>query len=148
MVSLPDGALAPSSLPTLTKVFAETYRTLYTRVVEGAAIEVLSFRVRASGPEPQIALSGAVAGNTAGAALKGHRPAYFDGKVHNTPAYDRSALAPGLALRCPSSLEARAATHRRAASAPCGRSTWPSPPAFRRSWTIFRPRRCSPAMCR
>ena len=110
MVRLPDGALAAESLPQLTGVFAETYRTLYTRVIEGAEIEVLSFRVRVSSPEPKIALSGAVAGNTTGPALKGHRPAYFDGKFHDTPVYDRYALAPGQTVAGPAIVEEREAT--------------------------------------
>jgi 5-oxoprolinase (ATP-hydrolysing) len=110
MVRLPEGALAAASLPALTEAFAETYRTLYTRVVDGAEIEVLSFRVRVSAPEPQIALSGAVAGNVSGAALKGHRPAYFDGKFHDTPVYDRYALAPGKIVAGPAIIEEREAT--------------------------------------
>ena len=110
MVRLPEGGLSPSSLPVLTKAFAETYRTLYTRVVEGTEIEVLSFRVRVSAPEPQIALSGAVAGKAAGAALKGHRPAYFEGKFHDTPVYDRYALAPGFTVPGPAIIEEREAT--------------------------------------
>ncbi|HEX9524027.1 MAG TPA: hydantoinase B/oxoprolinase family protein [Reyranella sp.] len=110
MVRLPEGALAAESLPALTEAFAETYRTLYTRVVGDADIEVLSFRVRVSSPEPQIALSGAVAGNVSGAALKGHRPAYFDGKFHDTPVYDRYALAPGRTVPGPAIIEEREAT--------------------------------------
>jgi 5-oxoprolinase (ATP-hydrolysing)/N-methylhydantoinase A len=110
LVRLPDGALAGESLPALTEAFAETYRTLYTRVVEGAEIEVLSFRVRVSAPEPQIALSGAIAGTTSGTALKGHRPAFFDGKFHDTPVYDRYALAPGQAVTGPAIVEEREAT--------------------------------------
>lgn len=110
MVRLPEGALAAASLPALAEAFAETYRTLYTRVVEDAEIEVLSYRVRVSSPEPQIALSGAVAGNVSGAALKGHRPAYFDGKFHDTPVYDRYALAPGQTVAGPAIIEEREAT--------------------------------------
>ncbi len=109
-VPLPEGALSAASLPLLTEAFAETYRTLYTRVVEGTEIEILSFRVRASAPEPQIALSGAVAGNTAGEALKGRRPAYFNGGFHDTPVYDRYALAPGQVVPGPAIIEEREAT--------------------------------------
>src|SRR5260370_13228712 len=110
MVRLPEGALAAESLPALTEAFAETYRTLYTRVVDDADIEVLSFRVRVSSREPKIALWGAVAGNVAGAARKGHRPAYFDGKFHDTPVYDRYALAPGRTVPGPAIIEEREAT--------------------------------------
>jgi 5-oxoprolinase (ATP-hydrolysing) len=110
MVRLPDGPLDGESLPTVREAFVETYRALYARVVEDAEVEVLSFRVRVSAPEPRIALSGAVAGSISGAALKGHRPAYFDGKFHDTPVYDRYALAPGQTVEGPAIVEEREAT--------------------------------------
>ncbi|MBV8412342.1 MAG: hydantoinase B/oxoprolinase family protein [Alphaproteobacteria bacterium] len=110
MVRLPDGSLIEGSLPALIEAFAGTYRTLYTRVVEGAEIEVLSFRVRVSAPEPPIALSGAVAGAASGAALKGRRPAWFDGRFHDTPVFDRYALTPGTTVEGPAIVEEREAT--------------------------------------
>ena len=110
MVSLPEGELTADSLPAVREAFARTYRALYTRVVEDAEIEVLSFRIRVSSPEPKIALSGAVAGKASGQALKGRRPAYFDGKFHDTAVYDRYALSPGQTLEGPAIIEEREST--------------------------------------
>ncbi|WP_137125018.1 hydantoinase B/oxoprolinase family protein [Roseomonas sp. HF4] len=110
-VPLPDGALDAARLPELRAAFAETYARLYTRVVEGAAIEVLSLRVRVIGPDPGIAVTGAVAGgDTGGAALKGRRPAWFDGAFSDTPVYDRYRLAPGTRIAGPAIIEEREAT--------------------------------------
>lgn len=110
-VPLPDGALDASRLADLRAVFAETYARLYTRVVEGAAIEVLSLRVRVIGPDPQIAVTGAVAGGASGGtALKGRRAAWFDGAFRDTPVYDRYSLASGDRIAGPAIIEEREAT--------------------------------------
>ncbi|MEI6162675.1 MAG: hydantoinase/oxoprolinase family protein, partial [Roseococcus sp.] len=58
LVPLPAGALSAARLPEITEGFAATYRSLYTRAVEGEGIEALSLRVRVAGPEPEIKLSG------------------------------------------------------------------------------------------
>ncbi|MBR0642991.1 methylhydantoinase [Roseomonas hellenica] len=109
-VPLPEGALDPAGLPALIDAFAETYRTLYTRVVDSAEIELLALRVRVIGPEPEIAISGAVAGDASGPARKGSRPAWFEGRFHDTPVYDRYALAPGAEVAGPAIVEEREAT--------------------------------------
>ncbi len=109
-VRLPEGALAAAGLPALIDAFAETYRSLYTRVVDSAEIELLALRVRVIGPEPEIAISGAVAGDAGGPARKGSRRAWFDGKFHDTPVFDRYALAPGETLAGPAIVEEREAT--------------------------------------
>ncbi|MDB5316153.1 MAG: N-methylhydantoinase, partial [Rhodospirillales bacterium] len=109
-VPLPDGPLAAASLQGLSEAFAEAYRALYTRVVDGAEIEFLALRVRVTGPEPEIAISGAVAGDTAGPARKGSRQAWFDGTWHDTPVFDRYALAVGTKLAGPAIIEEREAT--------------------------------------
>jgi 5-oxoprolinase (ATP-hydrolysing)/N-methylhydantoinase A len=46
LVPLPAGALDASRLPEITGAFATTYRSLYTRAVDGEGIEALSLRVR------------------------------------------------------------------------------------------------------
>jgi 5-oxoprolinase (ATP-hydrolysing)/N-methylhydantoinase A len=109
-VALPEGPLGATGLPALAEAFAGAYRALYTRVVEGAEVELLALRVRVTGPEPQIAISGAVAGDASGPARKGSRPAWFDGAFHDTPVFDRYALQPGTALPGPAIIEEREAT--------------------------------------
>ena len=44
-VPLPDGSIDATRLPAIRAGFVETYQRLYTRVVEGAEIELLSLRV-------------------------------------------------------------------------------------------------------
>ncbi len=110
-VPLPDGTIDATRLPEIREGFVETYQRLYTRVVEGAEIELLSLRVRVLGPEPEITVSGAVgvaAGE--GAALKGSRRAWFDGAFHDAPVYDRYRLKPGDRVPGPAIIEEREAT--------------------------------------
>lgn len=110
-VPLPEGALAAGRLAEIRARFIETYQRLYTRVVEGAEIELLSLRVRVVSPEPEIAISGSVgADDTEGEALKGSRPAWFDGAFHDTPVYDRYRLKPGATVAGPAIIEEREAT--------------------------------------
>jgi 5-oxoprolinase (ATP-hydrolysing)/N-methylhydantoinase A len=110
-VPLPRGALDAARLAEIRAAFVATYQRLYTRVVEGAEIELLSLRVRVLGPEPAIAVSGAVAGSAQdGAALKGHRPAWFDGTFRETPVHDRYRLKPGARIAGPAIIEEREAT--------------------------------------
>ncbi len=110
MVPLPDGAMEAARLADIRAQFIETYQRLYTRVVAGAEIELLSLRVRVVAPEPSVAISGAVAGGSVGQALKGRRPAWFDGSFHDTPVYDRYGLKPGDTLPGPAIIEEREAT--------------------------------------
>lgn len=110
-VPLPDGAIDATRLPEIREGFVETYQRLYTRVVEGAEIELLSLRVRVLGPEPEITVSGAVgAAAGEGASLKGSRTAWFDGVRHEAPVHDRYRLKPGDRVQGPAIIEEREAT--------------------------------------
>jgi 5-oxoprolinase (ATP-hydrolysing) len=110
-VPLPEGALDAARLPDIRAAFVETYQRLYTRVLADTEIELLSLRVRVLGPEPQITVSGAVAGSAQdGAALKGSRRAWFDGAFRDTPVYDRYRLKPGDRIPGPAIIEEREAT--------------------------------------
>ncbi|MGG5889773.1 hydantoinase B/oxoprolinase family protein [Falsiroseomonas sp. HC035] len=110
-VPLPEGAMEAGRLAEIRARFIETYQRLYTRVVEGAEIELLSLRVRVVSPEPEIAVSGSVgSGDAGGEALKGRRPAWFDGAFHDTPVYDRYRMKPGAMVAGPAIIEEREAT--------------------------------------
>ncbi|MCC7427018.1 MAG: hydantoinase B/oxoprolinase family protein [Alphaproteobacteria bacterium] len=111
-VPLPAGALSAARLAEIRTSFADVYTRLYTKLYEGASIEAISWRVRAVGPEPKIAVSGAISGTEAadGTARKGVRPAYFDGAFHETPVYDRYRLKPGDMIDGPAIVEEREAT--------------------------------------
>ncbi|MGE0718554.1 MAG: hydantoinase B/oxoprolinase family protein [Alphaproteobacteria bacterium] len=111
VVPLPDGELSAERMPEIVAAFAATYQRLYTRGVEGATVELLSFRVRVAAPEPAVGMSGAVAGGEAGGpALKGSRRAWFDGAFHDCPVYDRYRLVPGDRVVGPAIVEEREAT--------------------------------------
>jgi N-methylhydantoinase A len=92
--------------------FAEVYRGLFGRTEE-MPLEVISWRVVVSGPEPEIALEAAAPGaDAATTALKGERPVYFaeTGGYVDSPVYDRYALAPGGTVTGPAIVEEREAT--------------------------------------
>ncbi|MHB8644277.1 MAG: hydantoinase/oxoprolinase family protein [Thermomicrobiales bacterium] len=112
-VPLPDGDLSAAMLPALEAAFEEVYRRLYGRIAEGVPLEVLNWRVVASGPRPEINLASEVAGAAdATHAIKGERNIYLperDGFV-SVPVYDRYALAPGTRFAGPAVVEEREST--------------------------------------
>ncbi|HWP58016.1 MAG TPA: hydantoinase/oxoprolinase family protein [Candidatus Acidoferrales bacterium] len=110
-VPLPGGELAPKQLPALTAAFEDAYRALYGRSVPDVPIEVIHWRVVASGPPPKLNFSPPVAAR-AGTALKGRRPAYFpeEGGYIDALVYDRYALKPGDRLAGPAIVEEREST--------------------------------------
>ena len=112
-VPLPDGTLSAELLPDLEAAFEDVYRRLYGRVAEGVPLEVLNWRVVASGPRPEINLAAEVVGAAdAARAIKGSREIYLpeeDGFAP-VPVYDRYALVPGAAFAGPAVIEEREST--------------------------------------
>ncbi len=111
-VPLPDGVLNENHLPQIAAAFEEIYRGLYGRKGPDVPLEVINWRVIASGQRPEVKLR--LAQNLAGAseARKGSRLAYFperSGYVE-TPVYDRYALSPGMTLAGPAIVEEREST--------------------------------------
>ncbi len=112
-VPLPDGGLRSAMLPALEAAFEDVYRRLYGRVAEGVPLEVLNWRVVASGPRPEINLATEAAGVAdATMAIKGERIIYLpeQGGFAPVPVYDRYALAPGAAFTGPAVVEEREST--------------------------------------
>ena len=107
-VPLPEGPLSPHAIGALREAFLSVYASRYAPPPQDMPAEVVAFRVRATGPDPQIVLSAERA--EASSALKGHRPAWFDGDFVETPVYDRYALAPRARLEGPAIIEEREAT--------------------------------------
>ena len=112
-VPLPDGALRPEQLPELEEAFAQVYRTLYGRVADNVALEVLNWRLVASGPRPEIDLAAEADGAADPSdAVKGKR-AIFLPEAHgytSVPVYDRYGLAPGASFPGPAVIEEREST--------------------------------------
>ena len=108
-VPLPDGPIVRASLAGIRAAFAKAYAARYTSLYRHAEIEAISFRVRCSGPVPELSVTQKSAGDV-GAARKGTRRAYFGAGLIEAAVYDRYALAPGFRLAGPAFIEEREAT--------------------------------------
>jgi N-methylhydantoinase A len=95
------------------ETFRATYRQLYGREVEGTGIEVITWRLRASGPRGEVGeIRTQRRGGAGGAALRGRRPVYFEeaGGHVDTPVYDHYSLRPGDVIAGPAIVEQREST--------------------------------------
>lgn len=104
-VPLPDTLDAAS----VEAAFLDAYQRLFDRRVEGPPVEVLSWRLHATGTRPEVPpVLGATEG---GEARKGSRLAWFPqtGLVE-TAVHDRYRLTPGHTLRGPAVVEEREST--------------------------------------
>ncbi|MGH2403777.1 MAG: hydantoinase/oxoprolinase family protein [bacterium] len=110
-VPLPD-TLDDTHLPQVTAAFERTYQTRYGRQGPGVPLEVVNWRLVASGPRPTV--DPRVSGNASDhqAALKGSRMAYSSehGRYVEMSVYDRYALAQGETIRGPAIVEEREST--------------------------------------
>ncbi len=107
-VELGEG-LGPRPAERVEEAFAATYTRLYGRRPPGVEAEVVTWRVRLTGPLPRIAVR-AVGGR--GSARKGRRPAWFAeaGRFLEAEVHDRYRLGPGTSLRGPAVVEEREST--------------------------------------
>jgi N-methylhydantoinase A len=109
-VPVPLGRLSVAHGEIIGAAFADVYKRLYGRLAEGVGLEVLSWRVTASGPSHQIVPG--VPRITEGPALKGERKAYFPelGGFVKVPVFSRYALDCGDTLRGPAIVEEEEST--------------------------------------
>lgn len=87
--------------------FEDAYRAAYGRLLDASPIRVMNLRVASIGKRPKFDLK-SLAPTQAGsveAAIKGHRPVWFDKAWHETTRYDRLALPVGAIVPGPSILE-------------------------------------------
>lgn len=114
-VDLPAGPYAAADIGRLNDAFFEAYSTTYgDRALDrGAPVEIVHFRLTASGPVPPMRLASLPEGDgSAAAALKGRRPVYFaetNGYV-DCPVYDRYRLRAGDRFEGPALVEEREST--------------------------------------
>ena len=113
-VALPEGNPAEASfLDALLVRFHDAYIKLYGRNVSGTDAEVITWRIRASGPRGQVSVS-SMRGESKAVRnpRKGSRPVYFAeaGGTVDTSVYDHYALAPGVAVQGPAIIEQREST--------------------------------------
>lgn len=113
-VALPELDPAdPAFLPELMSRFHANYVALYGRAVAGTDAEVITWRIRASGPKGEVSLAN-LRGETGAVRdpCKGTRPVFFSelGKYVETPVYDHYALLPGVPVEGPAIIEQREST--------------------------------------
>jgi N-methylhydantoinase A len=111
-VALPHGILNDEHLPQITAAFEEIYRGLYGRKGPDVPLEVINWRVIASGPRPEMNLKLPRKSSAGAQACKGSRCAYMpeSGGSVETAVYDRYALFPGATLDGPAIVEEREST--------------------------------------
>ena len=111
-VRLPNGVLREQHVPQITAEFEETYRGLYGRKGPDVALEIINWRVVASGPRPEMNLQLPRSTSDRSNARKGTRRAYFSepGGFVETAVYDRYAFQPGVEFTGPAIVEEREST--------------------------------------
>jgi N-methylhydantoinase A len=111
-VALPDGVLGAGDLPRIGAEFERTYESLYGRKGPDVPLEVINWRVVASGPRPDMNLKLPHGSAKGGDARKGSRLAFFpETKAYvETVIYDRYALEPGMQFTGPAIVEEREST--------------------------------------
>jgi N-methylhydantoinase A len=112
-VPLPSERLTPEHLPLLRRVFAEEYERLYKRLNPGVEIEVVNWRLMASGPQPSILLPSARTDTqTFAEARKGKRALYLpeQNDFVQCEVYDRYLLPAGAMCAGPAVVEERECT--------------------------------------
>jgi N-methylhydantoinase A len=111
-VRLPHGRLTAAHLPEIASAFEETYRVLYGRKGPDVPLEVINWRVVASGPLPEMNIKLPRDTSTGSDARKGSRAAYFPehGRYVETAVYDRYALRPEMKIAGPAIIEEREST--------------------------------------
>ncbi|MFQ5922971.1 MAG: hydantoinase/oxoprolinase family protein [Anaerolineales bacterium] len=111
-VPVPDGVLNRGHIGQVTAAFEQVYQALYGRKGPDVPLEVINWRVVASGPRPDMEFRLPVAASSGKKALKGSRLAYSPehGRYVKTPVYDRYNLEPGAAFSGPAIVEEREST--------------------------------------
>src|SRR6266850_3442991 len=111
-VALPDGGLSATHLQPISGAFDETYRNLYGRKGPDVPLEVINWRVVASGPRPEMNFKLPRDSSSRSDMRKGSRRAYFPEREDyvDTAVYDRYALKPGVQFAGPAIVEEREST--------------------------------------
>jgi 5-oxoprolinase (ATP-hydrolysing)/N-methylhydantoinase A len=109
-VPIPTEELTGASLDAIRSEFVRVYEQKFRAVPPAAVVEALSWRVRVSGPAPQINMRPQDPAVVADNPTKGVRSVYFDDGFVDATVYDRYALRPGHALTGPAVIEEREST--------------------------------------
>jgi N-methylhydantoinase A len=108
-VPLPDGDLTGDTLHHIQAAFERVYRERYGFLNQGAALEVMNWRLSALATPPVLALQQRHNSQPAGEARKGTRRAFFPerGGFTECAVYDWYRLAQGATVNGPAFVEAR-----------------------------------------
>src|SRR5690606_26499000 len=111
-VPIPDGELSPDSIATIRENFERHYQDLYGHTVKDADIEIVSWRIIAQGPTPELHLPRLPEGSDPARAIKEHRRIYLADKrdFGDVPVYDRYLLGAGSSFDGPAIIEEREST--------------------------------------
>jgi N-methylhydantoinase A len=111
-LTLPAGVLSAQDLPRIELEFERTYEALYGRKGPDVPLEVINWRVIASGPRPDMNFKLPRQKTPSEDARKGSRSAYFPERngFIETVVYDRYALQPGVEFSGPAIVEEREST--------------------------------------
>jgi len=107
------GPIDATILERLPGAFAADYAKVFGMAFAGKPIEIVNWKVDATGPEPGARRAYRLkAGPPAESSLKGRRPAYFPESAGfvDCPVYDRYALKPGDEITGPALVEEREST--------------------------------------
>jgi N-methylhydantoinase A len=109
-VGIPDGRLGPERAGEVRAAFEKAYADLYGHTIANTPIDVVSWRVVAQGPKPELASFGGTRGG--GVVRKGTRAVWLpDARAFaEIPVYDRYALRPAATLKGPAIVEEREST--------------------------------------
>ncbi len=113
-VPIPPGDFGADHLEQIRRSFEDAYSAIYGHTMQGAEIEVVSWRVLASGPRPDLILPQADPQESSdpATALKGHRAMFLpdEKSVADVPVYDRYKLSSGASFDGPAVIEEREST--------------------------------------
>ncbi len=111
-VPVPRAAIDDGDLDAIRAVFEARYRSLYGALNTGFDAQVLSWKLRGSGPLPDVRIDAAHVGALQRPRAKGMRQVYAGTgeRYEPWPVYDRYALAPDTQLTGPAVIEEREST--------------------------------------
>jgi N-methylhydantoinase A len=110
-VQFPNGALSADNIPGIIEAFENEYRLRYGRIIDGMAIEAVTWRSILSGPTPELTLY-QIPVNTQPNALKGKREVFFPEypAPFEVPVFERTLLIPGFTIDGPAIIEEKEST--------------------------------------
>lgn len=115
-VELPVGVAGREALDLVAAAFEVEYRRIFAITFSRQPLEIVDWKVEATGPQPAMPVEGFrladIAPGASGSALKGTRRAWFPevGTFVDCPVYDRYAFGPGECIDGPALIEDKEST--------------------------------------